>query len=246
MIDPNSVHTVYRAKSLIGRLTGARFFWLLAILVAFILLTPAVPGLVELAWLRSIVLLGTLFLAVYASRGGRGRFSILLGLIAAFFSCIALRPLLEDWALKLLLMGVFLATIVYIIGCILLFVLDTGKIGTEHIYGAVCAYILIAMSYAAVYSMVEVVTPGSFQGLRKEERTWAQFLYYSFTTLSTVGYGDISAVTMRARSFSILEQITGTFYVAILIARLAGLYPAPAPAAAAAPGTATAEGPAKG
>jgi hypothetical protein len=49
-------------------------------------------------------------------------------------------------------------------------------------------------------------------------------LYFSFTTLTTTGYGDITPVSRHSQSLSILEQMAGTFYVAILIARLAGLY----------------------
>jgi hypothetical protein len=50
-------------------------------------------------------------------------------------------------------------------------------------------------------------------------------LYFSFTTLTTAGYGDITPVTDQARSFVMIEQFSGVFFVGILIARLAGLYP---------------------
>ena len=50
-------------------------------------------------------------------------------------------------------------------------------------------------------------------------------LYFSFTTLTSTGYGDLTPATRRAESLAILEQVAGVFYVAVLIARLAGLYP---------------------
>jgi hypothetical protein len=56
-------------------------------------------------------------------------------------------------------------------------------------------------------------------GIRPED-----LLYFSFVTLTTTGYGDIAPVTAHARSLAILEQLAGTFYIAILIARLTGLY----------------------
>jgi ABC-type branched-subunit amino acid transport system ATPase component len=52
-----------------------------------------------------------------------------------------------------------------------------------------------------------------------------RLLYFSFTTLTTAGYGDITPVTDQARSFVMIEQFSGVFFVGILIARLAGLYP---------------------
>ncbi len=56
------------------------------------------------------------------------------------------------------------------------------------------------------------------------ERPWWQFFYFSFSTLSPVGYGDIVPATMQGRSFTIIEQLVAVFYVAILISRLTGMY----------------------
>jgi len=83
------------------------------------------------------------------------------------------------------------------------------------------------MSFATLDFILETVVPGSFSGVHTiavTDRPWWQFFYFSFTTLSTVGYGDIVAVTMRARSFVVIEQLVAVFYVAILIARLTGMY----------------------
>jgi uncharacterized membrane protein len=52
---------------------------------------------------------------------------------------------------------------------------------------------------------------------------WSDFIFYSFTTLTTLGYGDITPVSPAARSFAVLEAITGVFYAAVLVARLVGL-----------------------
>lgn len=54
--------------------------------------------------------------------------------------------------------------------------------------------------------------------------TLADFLYYSFVTLTTLGFGDITPVTARARSLAVLEAVTGVLFVALLIARLVGMY----------------------
>jgi uncharacterized membrane protein len=54
--------------------------------------------------------------------------------------------------------------------------------------------------------------------------TYSDFLFFSFATLTTVGYGDITPVTTQARSFAIVEAVYGVLYSAILIARVVGLY----------------------
>src|SRR5271170_2931824 len=83
------------------------------------------------------------------------------------------------------------------------------------------------MAFATLDFMLESLAPGSFSDVHVKsmgDRGWWQFFYFSFTTLSTVGYGDIVPLTMRARSFVIIEQLVAVFYVAILIARLTGMY----------------------
>jgi hypothetical protein len=70
--------------------------------------------------------------------------------------------------------------------------------------------------------------PGSFAvgGARLgEPKEFVHLLYFSFTTLTTTGYGDITPVSDEARSLVIIEEFIGVFFVGVLIARLAGLYP---------------------
>jgi hypothetical protein len=130
-------------------------------------------------------------------------------------------------SLLVVILFILLVSLVYTSTCVLSFVLDEGAVGIEHIYGAICAYILIAMAFATLYFLLELRHPGSFTGVRlgvPGERPWWQFFYFSCTTFSTVGYGDIVPATMRARSFTIIQQLVAVFYVAILISRLTGMY----------------------
>lgn len=131
-------------------------------------------------------------------------------------------------SMLVIILSILLVTLAYTATCVLSFVLDEGAVGIEHIFGAICAYILIAMAFGTLYFILELMQPGSFTGvhvvLHNGERPWWQFFYFSFTTLSTVGYGDIVPATARARSFVIIEQLLAIFYVAILISRLTGMY----------------------
>jgi len=79
-----------------------------------------------------------------------------------------------------------------------------------------------------IYVLIERLHPGSFF-INPAYRTGtpidgSDFLYYSYTTLTTLGYGDIVPVTSQARSVSIVEAIIGVMYLAIIISRLVGLY----------------------
>ena len=101
------------------------------------------------------------------------------------------------------------------------------------IYGSVCVYLLIGLVWAFIFSALEILYPGSFKFelqnpgadvlLTTNQLQLSQLLYYSYVTLTTLGYGDISPVSPPARSFATLEAIAGQFYLTILVARLVGL-----------------------
>ena len=78
--------------------------------------------------------------------------------------------------------------------------------------------------WAFVYSVLESIQPGSFTiGEGQIDVGRRLYIYYSFVTITTLGYGDITPTTDLANSFSFLEAVTGQLYLAILIARLVGI-----------------------
>lgn len=90
------------------------------------------------------------------------------------------------------------------------------------ILAAVCIYLLIGAVFVPVYGLLETLEPHSFRdaGREGDVTDWQQFVYYSYVTLNTVGFGDIRPVGNWARSLSNLEAMTGVLYVAILISQL--------------------------
>jgi hypothetical protein len=116
----------------------------------------------------------------------------------------------------------------FTIGHVLRYVLAPGQVTTDKIHGAIAAYILTGLLWATLYIFLDHLQPGSFTdsaaGNSTNQLPPEDLLYFSFVTLTTTGYGDVAPVTAHARSLAILEQLAGTFYIAILIARLTGLY----------------------
>jgi uncharacterized membrane protein len=100
-------------------------------------------------------------------------------------------------------------------------------VGNAQIFAAICVYILIALGYAAVFARLQFQNPQAFTlNFDSDENLasgWATFVYFSFTTLTTVGFGDITPKSMLARYLTISEAVVGVFYVAILISRLISL-----------------------
>jgi len=113
-----------------------------------------------------------------------------------------------------------------------------GPVTFHRIQGGIAAYLLLGVIWAQAFGLVELLRPGAFSGpvdVTGGPRPW---LYLSFMTLTTVGYGDILPVHPAARSLAMLEAVTGPLYVAILLARLVSL------AVASGPGSDTNRGPA--
>lgn len=101
-----------------------------------------------------------------------------------------------------------------------------GPITAYRIQGAIVVYLLIGLVWTAAYELIHHVSPGAFQlaqGGRSDARTTQGLLYFSFVTLTTLGYGDITPLHPVARSLAIAEALMGQLYPAILIARLVSM-----------------------
>ncbi|HUL13110.1 MAG TPA: ion channel [Methylococcaceae bacterium] len=101
------------------------------------------------------------------------------------------------------------------------------QVDANTLIGAVCVYLLLGLIWAVIYTMFAYFWPeGSFNGLtfQKNAMQFENFLYYSFVTLTTAGYGDITPVNPLLRTLAYLEMIVGQFYMAILVAGLVGLF----------------------
>jgi hypothetical protein len=104
----------------------------------------------------------------------------------------------------------------------------SGPITFHRIQGAVAAYVLLGVIWAVAYSLVWLRHPGAFSGPVRFDGGARGFLYFSFVTLTTVGYGDVLPVHPIARSLAMLEAVTGPLYLTILLARLVSLAATPA------------------
>ena len=105
---------------------------------------------------------------------------------------------------------------------ILIRTFSTGHVTSNRVQGAVVAYLLAGFIFAMLYHVIFLMFgQGTFHGLADFRRT--EFMYFSLTTLTTVGYGDITPVNEYARSLANLESLVGQLYPAILIARLVSM-----------------------
>ncbi|MDR3616045.1 MAG: potassium channel family protein [Candidatus Obscuribacterales bacterium] len=112
----------------------------------------------------------------------------------------------------------------------------SGEVTANRICGALCLYLLLGAIFALIFAAIDVVDPNAFRvdepfqpyfgvgsGMHYKER-FSLLLYYSFVTLSTVGFGDISPISRFARNFTWLEAVSGQLYLSVMVARLVGLH----------------------
>ncbi len=132
--------------------------------------------------------------------------------------------LVPDWTF--LLPGV--AFVIFVVGHLLHFILRAPRVNSEVLCAGVSGYLLLGLLWAMAYVLVAQLSPGAFVftvgSAGDHEMKGFTALYFSFVTLSTVGYGDIVAVAHPARMLAMVEAVVGIFYTTILLARLVSLY----------------------
>ena len=202
-----------------GRATGARYGTLLLILVATYLLSAFTVG--DLVSAVQVVL----FLAVVLIALRTGRFQrrtgqfIAVGLVAGTVVSAILRladnngaaaAVASLWTALILLLAVYL---------IVRQILSAPQITEQSIYGALSAYLMIGLIFAAVYTAMWKFSGGQFFA-NGDKPNSKLFQYFSFTTLTTLGYGDFTARGDAGRAVAVLEAVAGQMFLATLVARL--------------------------
>jgi hypothetical protein len=211
-----------------------RFIFLLLSMVLLFVLFPFVPeeviGVNFLDIFFSIILLSGL----YAVSHRKSLFYLALFFAFTAFGAGILIYFVTAPVIPLIRYISYIFFFFLVILAFLSHLLRAEKVTADIIYGSICIYLLLGMMWAMIYSVLEIFQPGSFLSAMESIGTgsseffnrssFRSLIYYSFVTLTTLGYGDIVPSTPPARMFSILESITGQLYIAILIARLVGLH----------------------
>jgi hypothetical protein len=220
---------------------GRSTFWSLRftaaqLLIALVLLIVASPFVEDLPGGEGIesVLMTVVLSSAVLVVGGRHR---TLWLVALFAGPVVIGKWLYHFRPDLMPPAVYFAMatcfLVFVIVHLLRFVLGATRVDTEVLCASIAAYLMLGLLWALAYSLVAELTPNSFSfnAATTSHHGMAGFnsFYFSFVTLSTVGYGDITPVSRVARMLAAVEAMTGLLYVAVLVARLVSLYSAPGP-----------------
>lgn len=233
-------HRRLRAARFLEGMRRHRFVSLLGALIALLLSTPLVrllrPGVHP--WLAhvtvSVLFAAMLLSAVFAAC--RSRRSVIVAMCLAMPAFLLQElGLLLDWNGVVVTAHLFsIAFLAYTVAVILKFLFASQRVTFNTIAASLCVYLLLGVLWANAYSLIDILQPDSFHFAfaGDDEGPMMRFggrhsvfpIYYSFVTLSTLGYGDIIPNSSPARLFAAVEAIVGQLYLAVLVARLVGLH----------------------
>ena len=211
---------------------SGKFVYLVLMLLSLLILYPFLEGFtlgrIALDIMLTSVLLASLFAVSQKPQ------LLLTGGILAFITILSiwLERLTGNKIMGLmsLISGFFF--FMYVTVVILWHLFQERRITIDEIAAAVSTYLLLGLAGSFLYGIIEILYPGSLHFIEgplpiQAEATsphFSQFIYYSFTTLTTLGYGDIYPAAPFARVASYLEAVFGQIYLTILVARLVGLH----------------------
>ncbi|MGB5585130.1 MAG: potassium channel family protein [Gammaproteobacteria bacterium] len=164
----------------------------------------------------------TLLSGTIGFRNSRLRFRAGMGGVVAVVMVVLLGILLDESGMHYLHLAILTGFYLWATWVAATQVLFSGQIDRNKIIGAICIYLLLGLIWALLYLAIAQAVPGAFNGL--EQAPWYEnfsaVAYYSYVTLTTLGYGDISPVVPVARFLVFMEAIAGVFYMATLVASL--------------------------
>ena len=205
--------------------TGASRFSSVHLLVALAILFVSSPFIQDLHYARAIerLLIAVVFLSALFAVAGRG--SLLVGSLLVGAAIVGqwagfYIPALAPYSLL-----PAMAFLIFVIARVLRYILEATEVDNETLCACLSGFLMIGLLWAAGYTLLGQLNPGAFGfAAPGQKMDGFEAFYFSFVTLSTIGYGDITPVTRVAKMLCVMEAVTGMFYVAVLVARLVSIY----------------------
>ena len=215
-------------QGILRQIARGNFLYLLLSLLLLLLLAPFLEDTIIGHITVDIAYSAMLLSSVYAVIEQKRLFTLAVVLVVPLLVTRWSNHFLQNEAFTLAIQILTLGFLVFTVCAMFSHVLKDEEVTANKICGALSLYLMIGVAWALLYTVIEGIQPRSFSiadvqgaGVRQN---MLLLTYYSFVTLTTLGYGDIVPLTSIARAFSFVEAVFGQIYLAVLIARLVGLY----------------------
>ena len=169
--------------------------------------------------------IATIMISALGQKGQYNRLVINIAFILVMMLFVVAGTVLDRAGFSYAHLILLLIFFIWMTRVLLYQVLFTGAVDGNKIVGAICIYMLLAMIWAMLYLLIAQALPGSFNGLTQAPwmENFSTATYFSFVTITTLGYGDILPISPLARFLVTMEAIVGVFYMAIVVASLIGV-----------------------
>jgi hypothetical protein len=204
------------------------FAYLLYGLLIFLLIGPIISTL--FGSVDSIILITSynamLIVGIWSLVDRRAVFAVGIMLAAVTVSVSVLKIFYEHIALDLISMTTLLCFEVLSIAIVSQHIFSTRKVTLNLLIGSACVFLLLGMSWAILYMYVLMFEPDALSGLSTDDGSllYWDMTYFSFVTLTTLGFGDINPISPLARALAYMEAVIGQIYTVVLIGVLVGGY----------------------
>ena len=215
-----------RRQRLWGSDDGLTALLVLVVLFVFVALPLDSMGLLGVwattalnVWFAFIILAGVITIS-----GRRSMAALVTVLLVAALSLHLTDKWIPTTKLDWLKAAIDLAVVSILVVLLLAHVYRAGPVTRQRIEGAIAVYLLLGILWSQVYFLMVLFDPGSLQGVSgPQDRMTSRLVYFSFVTLTSTGYGDVTPQTPFAQSLANLESIAGQLFPAVLLARLVSL-----------------------
>jgi hypothetical protein len=228
MHQPSRQAQVFSRAAHPGRWGEGRLIWLLVALVGLMIAYPFFVHRPEVISVFNLFQTAVLFLVVFAVCRKKSEFIPLAAVFSLFAGLSWLDILhLKDPTLNVVIIPGWAIFYAFAAVAVLSRIGRYQRITVDEIAGAISAYILIGLFFTMLFLWIELLQPGSFE-IRAQVNPnklvdYSDFVLFSFATLTTLGYGDITPLTHLAQVLSVLESMIGVLYVAVLVGGLVGM-----------------------
>jgi voltage-gated potassium channel len=212
-----------------NRFRKKRFSYLAKSLILLLLAYPYLERDLIGQITMTVITIAVMLSLVIAVSDGRRSIFIALCLAVPWFVTLLTDsiPHFEPESTVLISKEIVFAILLFFYTTIRIFIhlIRSREVTSEILFAAVCVYLLIGLSWASLYIFLEILKPGSFIDTAGDMTdSPPRFLFFSYVTLTTVGYGTLAPTTDQARSVCTMEAIVGQLYLTIMVARLVGLH----------------------
>ena len=199
----------------------SRFIYIIVAIILVLLINPFIRPLGLIGHLISTLLLAMIPLAsAHALTEDRKKAIIVLLIAAPFVILDGLNVFFTNRPLMVVAFSFGTILYFYIVFLLVKNLLSIRVITADLIYCAISIYLLIGIMWAGIYTVLEGIWPGSFSGTSGT----VDLLYFSFVTLTTVGFGDVAPLSVLGKRLAVFEAAMGSIYMAVIIAMIVGRY----------------------